>query len=329
MQKSNKPDFSKNVLRINPEVEVEKICRFIREITLKNFKRKGAVVGLSGGIDSAVTAELSVRALGKERVLGLFLPEKESNPISLEYGEKHAADLGIKSLKIDITDHLESLGVYQRRNAVIKRVFPEFDDHMKFHITLPQNLLEMDRLNYHSITIEDKNGKRETKRLSATDWLEIAACQNMKQRTRMTQLYYYSEKNNYIVAGTTNKSELMQGFFVKFGDGGVDIEPLAHLFKTQVYQIADYLGVIQEIINRPPSPDTYSLPVSDKEFYFCLDYGMLDLLLYAYENNIPLDNIARVLGLEPKQIDRVFKDFRAKEQATWHLREMAPTVMMG
>jgi NAD+ synthase len=219
--------------------------------------------------------------------------------------------------------------VYQRRNAVIKRAFPEFDDHMKFHITLPQNLLEMDRLNYHSINIEDKNGKREAKRLSATDWLEIASCQNMKQRKRMIQLYYYSEKNNYMVAGTTNKPELMQEFFVKFGDGGVDVEPLALLYKAQVYQLADHLGVVPEIINRPPSPDTYSLPVSDKEFYFCLDYEILDLLLYAHENSISFENIARVLGLEPRQIARVFKDFKAKEQATWHLREIAPTVMGG
>jgi NAD+ synthase len=118
----------------------------------------------------------------------------------------------------------------------------------------------------------------------------------------------------------------MQGFFVKFGDGGVDIEPIAHLYKTQVYQLANYLGVIPEIINRPPSPDTYSLPVSDKEFYFCIDYELLDLLLYAYEKNVPKNEISKVLNLEDQQIDRVFRDFKAKEQATWHLRQTAPTV---
>jgi NAD+ synthase len=209
---------------------------------------------------------------------------------------------------------------------VIQRLFPEFNTRYKFHITLPQNLLQKDRLNYHSITVEHRDGKRETKRLSATDWLEISACQNIKQRTRMIQLYYYAEKNNYIVAGTTNKSEVMQGFFVKFGDGGVDIEPIAHLYKTQVYQLARYLGVIKEIINRPPSPDTYSLPVTDKEFYFCVDYELLDLLLYAYENGASLDDIANTLGLKEEQIQRAFKDFRAKERATWHLRQMPPTL---
>lgn len=319
-------DFSKDILKIDSSGEVEKICHFIREMTLKNFKRKGVVVGLSGGIDSAVTAELAVRALGKERVLGVFLPEKESNPISLEYGQKQAAKLGIETVRVEITEHLQSLGMYQRRNSVIKRIIPAFEDHFKFHITLPQNLLEKDRLNYHSITVEMKEGEKIIRRLSGTDWLEISACQNIKQRIRMIHLYYFAEKNHYIVGGTTNKTELMQGFFVKYGDGGVDIEPLSHLYKTQVYQIANYLGVIQEIIDRPPSPDTYSLPVTDKEFYFCIDYELLDLLLYAYEHKVPRQEVGKALNLDESQIERAFRDFRAKEQATWHLRALPPTI---
>ena len=327
MEASNKIEFSRDILKINPELETEKICQFIRGMALKNFKRKGAVVGLSGGIDSSLVVELAVNALGKERVLGVFLPEKESNPISLEYGQKQATKLGIETITVDITENLASFGVYQERNAVIKRIIPEFDDTSRFHITLPQNLLEKDRLNFHSITIEDREERKETKRLSGTEWLEISACQNIKQRTRMIQLYYYAEKRNYIVIGTTNKSELLQGFFLKFGDGGVDIEPIAHLYKTQVFQLANYLRVAKEIIDRPPSPDTYSLPVSDKEFYFCLDFELLDLLLYAYENGISSPNISMTLGLEESQIERVFKDFRAKEQATWHLRRTPPTVI--
>ena len=319
-----KMKFNRDSLKINPESEAKKICHFIRQMTLKDFKRKGAVIGLSGGIDSAVVAELCVKALGKEKVFGVFLPEKESNPISLEYGEKQAVKLGIQIAKVDITEYLESFKIYQTRNTVIKSILPEFDDSYRFHITLPQNLLAKNRLNYHSIKIEDKKGIKTTKRISGTDWLQISACQNIKQRTRMIQLYYYAEKNNYIVAGTTNKSEVMQGFFVKFGDGGVDIEPIAHLYKTQVYSLANYLGVIKEIINRPPSPDTYSLPVTDKEFYFCVDYELLDLLLYAYENNVPSYNISKTLNLNEEQIKRVFNDFKAKEQATWHLRELPP-----
>ena len=318
--------FNKDILKIDPEAEVQRICHFIREMTFKEFKRRGAVVGLSGGIDSAVMAELCVHALGKERVLGLLLPEVESNPISLKYGQMQAEKMGVKTITVDITQNLESLGVYEERNSVIKRIFPEFDESFKFHITLPQNLLEKNRFNYHSITIEDGNGSRQTKRISATDWLEISACQNMKQRTRMIQLYHYAERNNYLVAGTTNKTEVMQGFFVKFGDGGVDIEPLAHLYKTQVYEMASHLGVIQEIVARTPSPDTYSLPVSDKEFYFCLDYALLDFLMYACEKDVPLDNVSKTLDLDIEQIQRVFRDFTAKERATWHHREMPPSL---
>jgi NAD+ synthase len=186
--------------------------------------------------------------------------------------------------------------------------------------------LEKDRLNFHSITIEDPDGHRRTKRVSGKDWLEISACQNIKQRTRMIQLHYYADKNNYVVAGTTNKSELMQGFFVKFGDGGVDIEPIAHLYKTQVFELGRYLGVIDEILNRSPSPDTYSLPVTDKEFYFCLDFAILDLLLYAYEKDGPIEEVSKALDLKQEQIERVFKDFRAKDRATWHLRALPPSL---
>jgi NAD+ synthase len=326
MLAANERAFDKDILRIDPETETQRICDFIRRMALKDFKRKGAVVGLSGGIDSALVVELAVRALGKEKVLGVFLPEKESNPISLEYAVRQAAKLGIETVKVNITENLESFGVYQRRNAIIKQVVPEFDDTLKFHITLPQNLLEKDRFNYYSITVEGKDGKRQTKRLSGSDWLEISACQNIKQRARMIQLYYYAEKHNYIVIGTTNKSELLQGFFLKFGDGGVDIEPIAHLYKNQVYEISKYLGVIQEIIDRAPSPDTYSLPVTDKELYFCIDYELLDLLLYAYENDIPRQDVSKALSLNEQQIDRVFRDFKAKEQATWHLRMTAPAL---
>jgi len=314
--------FSRAILELDVEKEIVRVSEFIFEAVLKKFRRRGAVIGLSGGVDSAVVGELCVLALGKERVFGLLLPEKESNPISLEYGLQQGKKLSIETIKVDITENLESLKVYERRNSVIQKVFPEFDDSCRFHVTMPQDLLEKDRINYHSITIEDANGNKKSRRISASDWLEISACQNMKQRMRMIQLYYFAEKNNYLVAGTTNRSELAQGFFVKFGDGGVDMEPIAHLYKSQVYQLAKSLGVIEAIIRRPPSPDTYSLPVTDKEFYFCLDYDLLDLLLYAYHNTISPDDIVSVLGLDHGQIQRVFRDFKAKEDATWHLRQL-------
>jgi NAD+ synthase len=317
--------FSNKILDLDPEPEIAGIAGFIREMTLSRFKRKGAVVGLSGGIDSAVTAALCVRALGAERVLALFLPEKESNPVSLEYGRAEAARLGIESIEADITPHLESFGVYARRNAVIREIYPEFGGGWRFHLTLPQDLLERDRLNYYSITVEDPDGRRQSRRISPAQWQAISACQNIKQRTRMIVLYDHAERSKYLVAGTTNRSEAAQGFFVKHGDGGVDIEPLAHLYKTQVYRLANALQVTPEIIARAPSPDTYSLPVTDKEFYFCLDYSLLDLILYGYEHAVPVEEMEKTLDLRREEIERVFKDLRAKEQATWHLRTTPPT----
>jgi len=318
--------FSKAVLDIDLGKEISRVSEFIYESTLNKFRRRGAVVGLSGGVDSAVVAEFLVQALGKERVLALLLPEKESNPVSTEYGLKQAKKLDIETVLVDITDRLKTLKVYEERDIIVRDIFPEFDSSFRFHITLPQNLLEKDRINYPNITIEDKEGKSQTKRISAKDWLRISACQNMKQRVRMVELYHHSEMNHYIVSGTTNKTEVCQGFFVKYGDGGVDLEPISHIYKTQVYELAKRMGVIEEIIRRPPSPDTYSLPVTDKEFYFCIDYELLDLLLYAYHNNINLDDVAFALDLEHDQIKRVFRDFKAKEKASWHLREMPLTL---
>lgn len=316
----------KDLLTINCQKESDRIQQFIKEQVYTGFKSKGVVVGLSGGIDSALISTLCVRALGREKVLGLILPEKESNPISKEYAQKHAAALGIPIEVIDITGQLEVLGTYRERNAVIKTIFPEFNDTYKFHITLPQNLLEKDRLSYHIITIQSPQGETQSRRLSPSEWQQISSAQNTKQRIRMINLYRLAEKHNYLVAGTTNKSEVMQGFYVKHGDGGVDIEPIAHLYKVQVYQLARYLGVIEEIINRPPSPDTYSLPVTDEQFYFCMPYELADMLMYAYENKIPEPEVCAATQLSPEQIRRAFRDFKAKENATWHLRRLPPTV---
>ncbi len=318
--------FKKNILEIDCQKEAESIQHFIREQVFTHFKSKGAVVGLSGGIDSALVSSLCVNALGKEKVLGLILPEKESNPISKTYARTHADKMGIHVEEVTITPHLDALGTYNERNNIIKSIFPDFDDSYTFHVTLPQNLLEKDRLSYHTLTIKSPRNGTQSKRLSSSEWLEISSAQNAKQRIRMINLYRYAEKNNFIVTGTTNKSEVMQGFYVKHGDGGVDIEPIAHLYKIQVYQLAKHLGVPEEIINRPPSPDTYSLPVTDEQFYFCMPYELADLLLYAYANHIPEDQISDVLQLSPDQIKRVFRDFKAKENATWHLRQLPPTV---
>lgn len=313
-------------LKINCVAESGKICNFIRGQVLSRYKRKGAVVGLSGGIDSAVTASLCVRALGKERVLGLILPEKESNPISKELGIACAERLGIDFEVVDITPQLEAFDLYKNRGRIIREIFPEFNDSCKFKVSIPQDLLDRDRYNFRIFTIKLPNGELKEKRLSINDWLQISAAQNIKQRIRMINLYYYAEKSNYLVAGTTNRTELLLGFYVKYGDGGVDIEPISHLYKMQVYDLANEFEIPAGIIDRLPSPDTYSLAVSDQEFFFCIPYDVLDLLLYAWENNISIEQLSLDMNLSLEQIKRAFRDFESKKNSSWHLRELPPGI---
>jgi NAD+ synthase len=115
---------------------------------------------------------------------------------------------------------------------------------------------------------------------------------------------------NYIVCGTTNKTELIEGLFVKYGDGGVDIEPLSHLYKAQVYQLSEYLEIIPEIIKRTPSPDTWSFEVSDEEFYFRIPYNILYLLLFSWEYNVPTERVCEIMDLTAEQV-KAMRDFNS------------------
>jgi len=315
--------FRKDILRIDCKKEEEQICEFIRKQQL-SMKRDGAVVGLSGGIDSSVCAELCMRALGKERVFGLILPERESSPKSRKYAVKHALKMGIKTEVVDITPVLESIGTYERRDKIIRGIFPEYDEQCRLKITLPSDLLSRGAFNFFTLTVDDGRGGIKSARLKKEMLNGIVAATNTKQRTRMVHLYYYAEKMNYFVCGTTNKSELMQGFFVKYGDAGVDIESIGHLYKSQVYELAEYLGVIEEIIQRIPSPDTFSFNVSDEEFYFRMPFDKLDMLLYAWENGVSHENVCEVMGLDEEQVNRAFRDFAAKHKATENQRKLPP-----
>jgi NAD+ synthase len=321
-------DFKRDVLHLDCEEESNRIAKFIHKKVFDSLRKKGIVIGLSGGVDSAVVAALSVRAIGKDRVIGLILPEKESNPISAEYANLLAKKLGIQCESVDITPMLESFDVYEKREVIIKKYFPEYSDSWKFRLVLPQTLLEKDRYNVSNLEVQDQNGQLHSRRLSLEDYHAMVAATDIKQRVRMIMLYYYAERHNYIVAGTTNVPEMLQGFFVKYGDGGVDMEPIAHLYKTQVFQLAKYLEVPDEIIQRTPSPDTYSLPVSDKEIYFCLPCDLLDLLLCAKEHNIERKKVSEALNLKEDQIERIYRDFDSKKRATEHLRKLPPNLLI-
>jgi len=320
-------NFDRKILEIDCAAEMTRICEFIKKTVMKDYRRRGVVVGLSGGIDSALTAALSVKTFGKEKVLGLILPEKESSSESEVLAWELANQLGIKTEMVPITPILQSLGVYKSREAIVKKYFPEFKEDWKYKMAISKDTLEREGLNIFHLIAIDKGGTTHKERLSLSDYLEMVAATDMKQRTRMMQLYFYAEKSNYIVAGTTNKSELLQGFFVKYGDGGVDMEPIAHLYKMQVFQLSEFLGVPQSIIKRTPSPDTWSAGVSDEEFYFRIPYDLLDLLLYAHEKQVPVEAVSNVLNMPSEKILRLFKDFEAKNKATWHLRTLPPNLV--
>jgi len=293
-------------LNKDTEKNAFKIRTFIKR-KVQDFKKKGVVVGVSGGIDSAVILTLAVQALGNENVYGLLLPEEESATISTELGARLCESLNVSYEKVPITPILQSLDIYVEKDRIIKKTCPEYDpDIHKTSLVLPA-LLNNDMLTIPSIRLVKDGEIIAENRLKAKDYLELIGIQNVKQRSRMLIQYLYAEKNNYIVCGTTNKTELILGQFVKYGDGGVDIEPLADCYKTQVYALADLLGVDREIIERPPSPDTWSHYTSDEDFYWRMPIQIMDQLLYSQEYALPIEMIEENTELSEEAIDKAKK----------------------
>lgn len=302
-------------LRLDCERELEKIALRLRQSVQETFRRRGVVVALSGGIDSSVVGALCVRALGAERVFGLLLPEKDSSADTLRLSRLIVDHLGIAAEYHDITEMLETVGCYRYRDEAIRSVIPEYDGGYKCKIVLPP-LLAGEHLRVFSVVVESPDGRRTQARLPVQAYLQVVAASNFKQRIRKMLEYFHADRLNYAVTGTPNRQEYDQGFFVKLGDGAADIKPIAHLYKTQVYQMAEFLGLPEEICRRPPTTDTYSLAQDQEEFYFSVPHHVLDVCLYGKNHGMAAEEIAQILSLETGQVDRVYSDIDAKRRAT-------------
>ncbi len=308
-------------LRIDPAAETDTIISWLRTTVRERLRKRGAIVGLSGGIDSSTVVHLCQRAFGAERVIGLLMPEKNSSSESSRLGQAVADQLGIRTETVDLTAALEGLGCYEKRDAAIKRVFPEYDPATYgAKIVLPSQRMDSNRLNFFSVVITDPEGKEQRKRLPVDAYLQIVAASNMKQRMRTLTLYYYAELHDYAVIGTPNMAEHEQGFFVKGGDGLYDAGPIAHLFKTQVFQLAEYLGVVEEVRQRMPTTDTYTTEQSQEEFFFGLPFALMDRLWLAKEQGLSAEATAEALELEPVQVERAWRDIEQKARTTEYLR---------
>jgi NAD+ synthase len=302
------------------EAECVRIAETVKEQVTKRLKRRGIVLGLSGGIDSSVCAALAVRALGPSRVVGILMPETHSASESTPLGQMVADSLGIECVEEDITPALEGLQCYQRQEKAIQRVLPEYGPGWKSKIALP-NVVDTDMYRIFTLVARSPDGEDYRVRLTPAAYLELVAATNFKQRIRKTIEYYHADRLNYAVLGTPNRLEYDQGFFVKNGDGSADIKPIAHLYKTQVYALAEHLELPEEIRSRPPTTDTYSLPQSQEEFYFSLPYDLMDKFLLAHNLGFTPAETAEATGLSTVQAERVYADIDSKRRTTRYQHE--------
>lgn len=309
--------FGVEALAIDPEAETQKIVEALRS-QLRNMRKRGLVLGLSGGVDSSVTAALAVRAVGAKNVFTLFMPEDDSDPDSLRLGRQVAESLGIESVVENIGPTLVAMGCYDRRDTFIRTLVPEYGPGWASKVVIA-NAVESGGFNISYLVVADLDGKQARHRIPLNAYLGIVAATNMKQRTRKQLEYYHADRLNYAVLGTPNRLEYDQGFFVKNGDGAADVKPIAHLYKGQIYQLAAHLGIPEEIRSRPPTTDTYSLAQTQEEFYFSLPWDRMDICLYGLNHGIEIGAVATAAGLSTEAVERVFADIASKRMATRYL----------
>lgn len=317
-----KAPFTKDILKIKDiEKLADELGKMLKEEIFFKNKRRGAVIGISGGIDSSVSLALAAKYLGPEKVFGVMMPEKDSNPDSETMASRLAKQYGVEAVVENIRPALEGFKCYERRDEAIQRVFPDFNPKTwKSKIGLNKTGLDQKLPPIFHLTVIDESGKQYSKIIPVKEYLQIVSASNLKQRCRMAMVYYYAEKMHYVVIGTANKHEIDQGFFVKYGDGGADLYPQANLYKTQVYQLAAYLDVPQEIIDRVPTTDTYSAEQTQEEFFYQLPFHIMDPMWYAFENDYNPEEVGPVMGMTTEEVRIIFENFARKQKTTEYLR---------
>lgn len=322
MLKSNRKPFTKEILVIDNVREVcDGIIASMRNNLHSVLRRRGGIVGISGGIDSSVTFALAEKAFGADNLRGIILPERDSSSDSRLFAENLADKFGVEYIVENISGALEGFGCYARRDDAIKNVIPDFDPVKdKSKIEIKQSIgTNMPPLSY--ITVIKENGEVKSKLLPSKEYLQIVAASNFKQRSRMAMLYYHAERLHFAVIGTPNKHEVEQGFFVKYGDGGADMMPIGHLYKTQVYQLAEYLGIPQEIIERVPTTDTFSAEQTQEDFFYQMPFQEMDLLWFGWENDYDPKEVAKVMDYSPEEVSSIYRNFERKKNTTEYLRQ--------
>ncbi len=289
---------------------------------VRRLGRRGAVVAVSGGVDSGVTAALCARGLGPERVMCLRLPERDTHSGSTDLGLELAQSLGAPTEEESITAALEALGSYRRADQAIQKVVPDYEPGWPYKLV---RSAPTGGVIVFSIVVETPDGSRIQRRMPSEPYRELLAASNMKQRVRKLYEYTWADQLGYAVAGTPNLLEYDQGFFVKGGDGLADFKPIAGLYKTEVFLLAHELGIPEGIATRAPTTDTFSLEQSQEEFYFGYPHETMDLLLWGHGKGMTPEDLAPMTGLEPADVEIAFGEIDRRRTATEYLH--APAVL--
>lgn len=306
--------IASDLFAFDRDAEIDRITMSIRTALRQKLKRRGLVVAVSGGVDSAVCCALAARAVGPERTMALLLPERDSSSQSELRGRALVEQLGVPWELQDIANVLEAVGCYRWRDEAIRRVFPDYTREWKSKIAIGGGTAG--GINHFRLVVQDPEGRSRERMLNLNEYLTIVASTNYKQRIRKTIEFFHADRLNYAVVGTPNRVEYDQGFFVKNGDGSADLKPIAHLYKWQVYALARHLKLPREICEAQPTTDTYSLAQGQDEFYYSLPYRQMDIALFCYNQGQPASQLAELLELSEEQAEYIYRDIAAKRRTT-------------